>query len=373
MKSMVSFVLFFALGFVPAQAQNQKQLIDRSGSGWRRADQPSNGWRRADQAAPAPARQVEQAQEPARPAARNRSGMLVDDLASHSARVNDLTPITIGKPVSFEEMRGYYGGFSGFGGFSMPGSQYPVYSSIQPARELPMYVQQELFKQVEKSGQFNPLLPATGQMAGHLDVVAAEAKVGNGRDRSTGRPMEIGPDNWSTARYIYVSSVGILDEQAQQRLLNGADLARLGDDFGLNKSPRWRQILWDTIGVTRQAQTDRKIVGVLHLMIVDAETRSVVKSSTGVAAVSYTELSAMRTAGYERVGVNYPGAGKFARELVQAALFSPVDEDRATDQFLNRRGAGSQKPGRPQTVRMPANRTQEVLPDDSERPVLRRR
>lgn len=351
----VNFVLTISVvlgAFCVETASAQFATRRTEGAGWRRADAtelaqagqtPNGGWRTVAQARPeqsAP-RQTERREEAPAPAAPRtpRSGMLVDDLADHSARVNALTPVTIGRPMPFEEMRGSYSGFAGFGGFTLPGSQYPAYSSIQPAKELPSYIQQEMFEEVQRAGEFNPLLPATGHMSQHLDVLEVESRVGNGRDRRTGKPMQIGPEQWSTARYAYVASVGILDEEVVGRQIRGDDIARILDDLGLFRGNRgnWRSIVWDTVGVSRSAKADRKIVGILYLAVVDLETRSVLKASTGIAAVSYTELSAMRTAGYERTRVQYPGAGKFARELVLSALYDSLDRDSAVEKFQRRR------------------------------------
>src|SRR3989338_8174882 len=62
------------------------------------------------------------------------SPLLVDDLSSIGQIVDKRTPITIGAPMPFEEMAGYYGGFYGFRGMGgVTGYSYPAYASIQPA------------------------------------------------------------------------------------------------------------------------------------------------------------------------------------------------------------------------------------------------
>lgn len=288
-------------------------------------------------------------------APRTRSRMTADDLERQYARVKDLTSITVGNPMAFEQANGYYNGFGGFYGMNLPGSIYPQYSSLQPAKSLPAYIQQELFEEFQRSGEFNPLLPATGQMGGQLDVLTVEAKVGKGvmRTGQDGKPIRvrIGPDTWSSTNYAAVSSIGILDETVQGFQLRGEDIARVTDSIpGIGG--RGRRIIWDTVGRSQKSAVDRQIVGILYVAIVDLETRSVLKSSTGVAAMSYTEFASMDLPAIRMQSVRYAGAGKLARELVLSALYDETDRDRSVEKFLQRRGVNPNTlPGRGPSAR----------------------
>lgn len=267
--------------------------------------------------------------------------MTGDDLERLHGQISNKTAISIGKPMPFEEMRGYYNGYYNFyfPGAGFPGSVYPSYASIEPAKQLPAYIQQELFEEYLRSGEFNPLMPATGHMSQHLDVLAQEARVGRGVMRDVnGKPtrVQIGPDTWSTSNFVVVSSVGILEEQVHGSQIRGDDLARIADNFRMNS--RARRIIWDTLGRTQRTSVDRMIVGILYVSIVDLETRSVLKSATGVAAMSYTEFAATDLPAIRMQNVRYAGAGKFARELVLSALYDETDRDKGVEKFLKRRG-----------------------------------
>lgn len=314
------------------------------------------------------------------PAPRTHSRMTTNDLEQQYERVKDLTAITVGKPMQFEEARSYYSGYYGFYGMNLPGSIYPQYSSLQPARDLPGYIQQELFEEFQRSGKFNPLLPGTGQMGQQLPVLSEEARIGRGvmRTGPDGNPMrvKIGPETWSTTNYVVVSSVGILEEVVQGRQLNGQDIVRITDSIpGIGG--RARRILWDTVGRSQTSGVDRMIVGIVYIAIVDLETRSVLKSSTGIAAMSYTEFASTDLPAIRMQTVRYAGAGKFARELVLSAMYDETDRDKSVEKFLQRRGATQKQTGR--TGRVAARPGQNpfttvITPvDDPERPILRRR
>lgn len=376
MKS-INFVLVVVsvvLGLAVEEAANAQ---------WRRADETRTdrtvlrAQAERPQASTAPATRA--AQTTTTPAPRTRSRMTSDDLERQYERVKDLATITVGNPMAFEQANGYYNGFGGFYGMNMPGSVYPVYSSLQSAKPLPGYVQQELFEEFQRSGEFNPLLPTTGQMGGQLDVLSAEAKVGKGviRTGTDGKPkrVQIGPDTWSSTNYVVVSSIGILDETVQGFQLKGEDVARITDSIpGIGGNAR--RIIWDTLGRSQRSAVDRQIVGVLYVAVVDLETRSVLKSSTGVAAMSYTEFAATDLPAIRMQSVRYAGAGKLARELVLSALYDETDRDRSVEKFLQRRNG---TPAQSKSGRVAARPGQNpfttvVTPvDDPERPVLRRR
>lgn len=327
------FVVFAAAAAAVANAQGQ---------GWRRVDEPRTDRvvlrAAAQEPAPAAERPAARAPQTTTPPARNRSRMTTDDLERQMERIADLTPVTVGKPAPFEESRGYYQGYYGFQGMNLPGSIYPQYSSLQPAKELPLYLQQELFEEFQRSGEFNPLIPGTGHMSQHLDVLVAEAKTGRGRYvLEGGRRVEIGQGTWTTTKYVVVSSVGILEETVQGFQIRGDDLARITDSIpGIGS--RGRRVIWDTLGRSQRSAVDRQIVGVLYVAVVDLENRSVLKSSTGVAAMGYTEFASTDVPAIRMQSVRYAGAGKFARELVMSALHDEVDRDGSSvERFLQRR------------------------------------
>lgn len=314
------------------------------------------------------------------PAPRTKSRMTSNDLEAQHERVMNLTSITVGKPLSFEESRSYNQGYYGFQGMNLPGSIYPQFSSLQPARDLPGYIQQELFEEFQRSGEFNPLLPGTGQMGQQLPVLSEEARIGKGvmRTGPDGNPMrvKIGPETWSTTNYVVVSSIGILEEVVQGRQINGQDIVRITDSIpGIGG--RARRILWDTVGRSQTSGVDRMIVGIVYVAIVDLETRSVLKSCTGVAAMSYTEFAATDLPAIRMQTVRYAGAGKFARELVLSAMYDETDRDKSVEKFLQRRnGTPAQKTKSGRVAARPGQNpfTTVINPvDDPERPILRRR
>jgi len=194
-----------------------------------------------------------------------------------------------------------------------------------------------------------------------------------------GNPMrvKIGPETWSTTNYVVVSSVGILEEVVQGRQINGQDIVRITDSIpGIGG--RARRILWDTVGRSQTSGVDRMIVGIVYVAIVDLETRSVLKSSTGIAAMSYTEFASTDLPAIRMQTVRYAGAGKFARELVLSAMYNETDRDKSVEKFLQRRGAAQQQTGR--SGRVPARNGQNPFTtiqapysEDPERPILRRR
>ena len=254
------------------------------------------------------------------------SPLLIDDLSSIGQVVDKRTPITIGAPMSFEEMTGYYGGFSGFRGIGgVTGYSYPAYGSIQSAQQLPAYIQQELFEEYQGAGIFRPLVPGTGQMSGQLGVLRVEG--GIGRD-----PVD--PQTWATTRYVVVSSVGILEEETKEREIRPGDWTQIASRVAFDRfGDRWGIGGRVMDGVDQAANqsgridANRRIVGILYVAVVDIETRSVLKSSTGTAQISYKDLVATQLPGYGSSTVNYKGAAGFARQLVLAALYHPSDRN----------------------------------------------
>lgn len=254
------------------------------------------------------------------------SPLLVDDLAAISKVVDTRTPVTIGAPMPFEEMAGYYGGFSGFRGIGgVTGYSYPAYASIQPAQQLPVYIQQELFEEYQRSEKFRPLMPGTGLMSGQLGVLRAEAGIGRN---------QVDPQTWATSRYVVVSSVGILEEETKEREIRPGDWTQIARDVipdryryfdRGNIAGRVVDGLDRAAGNSGRADSKRQIVGVLYVAVVDLQTRSVLKSSTGTAAVSYRDFVATQLPGYGSSTANYKGAAGFARQLVLAALYNPSD------------------------------------------------
>ncbi|OGZ53201.1 MAG: hypothetical protein A3B25_02690 [Candidatus Ryanbacteria bacterium RIFCSPLOWO2_01_FULL_48_26] len=262
------------------------------------------------------------------------SPLLVDDLSSIGQIVDKRTPITIGAPMPFEEMAGYYGGFYGFRGMGgVTGYSYPAYASIQPARELPAYIQQELLEEYQRVGNFRPLMPGTGQMSGQLGVLGVEA--GIGRDR-------VDPQTWATTRYVVVASVGILEEEVKGREIRPGDWTQIARDvvpdrlrfYGRgNIAGRVVDGLDRAAANSGRADSKRRIVGVLYVAVVDLQTRSVLKSSTGTASISYTDFVATQLPGYGSSTVNYKGAAGFARQLVLAVLYNPSDRKAIAEKY----------------------------------------
>ncbi|MDZ4243478.1 MAG: hypothetical protein U1C57_00020 [Candidatus Doudnabacteria bacterium] len=272
------------------------------------------------------------------------SQMLVDDLATIGTTVVDKiradrrTPITVSAPMSFEDMSGFYGGYSAYRHVGFTGSLYPAYASYDPARQLPAYIQQELFEEYQRAGNFRPLMPGSGRMQEQLSVLGEEGRIGR-------EPGRIGPDSWSPTKYVVVSSVGILEEEVKGREIRPGEWTQIARDL---VPDRFRYFDRSSIGSrvvdgldraaanSGRADSNRRITGILYVAVVDLETRSILKSSTGTASIAYRDFVATNLPGYSSATANYPGAVSFARELVMAALYNPSDRKATAERYKAR-------------------------------------
>jgi hypothetical protein len=251
--------------------------------------------------------------EPLAPKQPPRTGMMVDDLSKLAAIAAARTPLKIDMPASIEETRGYFG--FGAGTHLPKDQQYPVYSSIKPAHELPLYIQQELYNEYAAGSEFRPQMPSNVQQQNPPRLPTSVRPLNQTQWKRFGvtdkqgnyrpEPAVVAPNpanprpSSSTSRFTLVSSVGILEE----------DVGKKGKN--------------------------RDVVAILYLAIVDMSsgTPLVLKNSAGVAAISYRELDNKATGASRR----FVGAGKLARELVLSALYDPVDRGESLEKFLARR------------------------------------
>ena len=243
-----------------------------------------------------------------------KAGMLDDDLSYRRQNVSHKTPITVGAPMTIEEARSSYGNYYGWPYWTqLPGSIYPAYASTSPLRELPIYVQNEIFETYRRSNKWNPLIPGTGQMGNHLDVLEREAGIGRNSGRYDRR-------NWTTIRYIIISSVGIKEEIITNDSFDGSGISRALDAWEW-KDYRTKSVIQDGLRSVRTVRVTRRISAIIYVAIADMETRSILKSAEGHYTMAVTELQAASSPMGSSAQLNYTGAHRLARGLVRSALY----------------------------------------------------
>ena len=269
---------------------------------------------------------------------RNCSALDPTCLQQETKRLNNpsLPTMAVINPITMEEMNGYYGGYRNYSSFYMPdGFQYPAWGTQDPRGQLAAYIQQQLTVQYRSDGRWNVLIAATGQQAQILPGMDAELNTGRGIKNGQGE--RITNADWNTAHYSVAASVGIVEEDVRNLSIDGGRILRAAETLGLEKAGWFRRFLWETFGTYHHTEQNRAVVGVLHIMIVDNTTRTVVGSYEGMSAVSYEDFNATSMSGVGVVSSKYPGAWKFASDLVRAALLTPRDQKQLNERFVQQR------------------------------------
>jgi hypothetical protein len=241
------------------------------------------------------------------------SSLLVDDLALISGSNVSKTPITVGEPITLNEFNSFLATFNHSWIHLSPALVYPRHSTLAAIRELPQFVQQELFEAYRGSGNWNPLIPGTGGMSAHLKVLDTESTIGT-------NPKKIGPSTWTTTRYVIVSTVGILEDKHSGSQWRSDEIARLVEGSRSQELQRLGRVLRKTVGQMKHTTSNQLVTAILYVAIVDLKSRSVLKSGVGISSVTYDEINTTRVPGLHTVDVKHTGMGRLAHALVLDAL-----------------------------------------------------
>lgn len=283
------------------------------------------------------------------PEAGNVPAILRDDTAAVRKQTENYTPIAVLAPQPLDDL---YSVFSDIGQNGVRSRQFGGINSFRFLRygrgrdgenALMNFIQSGLITQVNQTGQFKGIIPATGHSSAHLSTTHRENNTG----KDAGR---YGQHTWTTARIGLAPSVGILEIKNKVTEVEYGEIVRVLRDIpGLDRAvpDRIARAVQSAADRTGKADSEITVVGILFLHRVDLTTREIQNTVVGVASVTYKDFSASRIPGRQSVTIDMPSAGALAHELVMAALHAPETGETMLKNFLERRGQQQSAPVNP--------------------------